>query len=66
MALLAYKPYRTWVAMQLCLIAAALRNLWTKEVVWRKEDKTPANRGAGPCGGPDGRWGEEARPGGGA
>ncbi len=42
LALLAYKPYRTWVAMQLCLIAAALRNLWTKEVAWRREEKAPS------------------------
>ncbi|MCC6003675.1 MAG: glycosyltransferase family 2 protein [Thermofilum sp.] len=37
--LLAYKPYRTWVAMQLYLIAAALRNLKTKEIAWEKEAK---------------------------
>jgi hypothetical protein len=37
--LLAYKPYRTWVAMQLYLMAAALRNLKTKEIAWEKEAK---------------------------
>ena len=35
----AYKPYRTWIAAQIYLIAAALRNLWTKEVVWQKQNK---------------------------
>ena len=39
LALLVYKPYRTWIAMQAYLIAAALRNLWTKEIVWKKEEK---------------------------
>jgi cellulose synthase/poly-beta-1,6-N-acetylglucosamine synthase-like glycosyltransferase len=37
--LLAYKPYRTWVAMQLYLMAAAIRNLKTKDIVWEKEAK---------------------------
>ena len=38
----AYKPYRTWMAAQIYLIAAAVRNLWTKEVVWRKQNKDTA------------------------
>ena len=36
---LACKPYRTWVAMQLYLMAAAIRNLKTKEIAWEKEAK---------------------------
>ncbi|AET33421.1 glycosyltransferase [Pyrobaculum ferrireducens] len=39
LALLAHKPYRTWIAMQMYLMIAALRNLWTKEIMWKKEDK---------------------------
>ncbi|MGC8988461.1 MAG: glycosyltransferase family 2 protein, partial [Infirmifilum sp.] len=39
LTLLAYKPYRTWIVMQMYLIIAALRNLWTKEITWKKEDK---------------------------
>jgi len=30
------KPYRTWVLTQLYLIIATIRNIWTKEVAWRK------------------------------
>jgi glycosyltransferase involved in cell wall biosynthesis len=37
--LLAYKPYRTWVATQLYLIVAMLRNIWSKEIAWRKQAK---------------------------
>jgi hypothetical protein len=37
--LLAYKPYRTWVATQLYLIVAMLRNMWSKEIAWRKQAK---------------------------
>jgi cellulose synthase/poly-beta-1,6-N-acetylglucosamine synthase-like glycosyltransferase len=37
--LLAYKPYRTWVTMQLYLMAAAVRNLKTKDIAWEKEAK---------------------------
>ncbi|MEL9909415.1 MAG: glycosyltransferase family 2 protein [Desulfurococcus sp.] len=37
--LLAYKPYRAWITLQLYLIIAALRNLWTKEIVWEKQMK---------------------------
>ena len=37
--LLAIKQYRTWVVQQFHLIVAGLRNLWSKELVWRKEMK---------------------------
>jgi len=37
--LLLYKPYRTWITTQLYLIAAAIRNLWTKEIAWEKQEK---------------------------
>jgi len=37
--LLAYKPYRMWIATQAYLMAAAVRNLWTKEIVWEKQTK---------------------------
>jgi len=33
------EPYRTWVTMQLCLIAGSVRNLYTKEIVWTKQSK---------------------------
>ena len=38
-SLLALKPFRTWVATQTYLVIATLRNLWTKELVWRKQEK---------------------------
>ena len=38
-ALLAVRQYRTWVAQQLYLLMGALRNLWTKEIVWSKQAK---------------------------
>jgi len=38
-AALAFRPYRTWAAAQLYLMAAAVRNLWDKELVWEKQDK---------------------------
>ena len=37
--LLIYKPYRTWITTQLYLAIASIRNLWTKETVWRKQTK---------------------------
>ena len=40
LAALLYKPYRAWVAMQLYLMAGAVRNLWTRDLAWRKEEKT--------------------------
>ena len=39
LALLLYKPYRTWITTQLYLLAAMIRNLWTREIVWRKTEK---------------------------
>ncbi|AFL66417.1 glycosyltransferase family 2 protein [Desulfurococcus amylolyticus] len=36
LALLLFKPYRAWIATQLYLIAAAVRNLWTRELAWEK------------------------------
>lgn len=41
-ALTIYKPYRTWVATQLYLMIAALRNLKTKDIVWEKQAKVNA------------------------
>ncbi|AFK50620.1 glycosyl transferase, family 2 [Thermogladius calderae 1633] len=38
--LLLYKPYRAWVATQAFLVIAMVRNLWTKELVWRKQGKS--------------------------
>ncbi|MEL9909437.1 MAG: glycosyltransferase family 2 protein [Ignisphaera sp.] len=37
--LLIYMPYRTWITTQLYLLIAMVRNLWTKEIVWRKTEK---------------------------
>ncbi|MCD6469792.1 glycosyltransferase family 2 protein, partial [Candidatus Bathyarchaeota archaeon] len=31
-----YQVFRTWVIQQVYLIMAALRNLWTKELIWSK------------------------------
>ncbi|MEM1604681.1 MAG: glycosyltransferase family 2 protein [Fervidicoccaceae archaeon] len=39
-ALLALRPYRTWVATQVYLIAASVRNLWTREIAWEKQGKS--------------------------
>jgi hypothetical protein len=39
-ALLIFKPYRTWVATQVYLVIAAIRNLWTKEIAWEKQKKS--------------------------
>jgi cellulose synthase/poly-beta-1,6-N-acetylglucosamine synthase-like glycosyltransferase len=38
-ALLILKPYRTWIATQIYLIVASVRNLWVKEIVWEKYEK---------------------------
>jgi uncharacterized membrane protein (DUF485 family) len=38
--LLAFKPYRTWIATQLYLVAASVRNLWNREITWGKQAKT--------------------------
>lgn len=40
-AALLYKPYRAWVAGQIYLMAAALRNIWNKELIWQKQEKPP-------------------------
>ena len=40
LALLILKPYRTWVATQVYLITASVRNLWTKEIAWEKQGKS--------------------------
>jgi len=40
LALLILKPYRTWVATQVYLITASVRNLWTKEIAWEKQEKS--------------------------
>jgi uncharacterized membrane-anchored protein len=37
--LLVLRPYRTWVATQAYLITATVRNLWTKEIAWEKQEK---------------------------
>jgi len=37
--LLAFKPYRTWIMTQLYLVIASIRNLWTRELAWRKQAK---------------------------
>ncbi|MCX8204987.1 MAG: glycosyltransferase [Candidatus Nezhaarchaeota archaeon] len=37
--LLALKPYRTWITTQLYLIAGAIRNLYSREIVWTKQSK---------------------------
>jgi len=39
-ALLIFKPYRTWVVTQAYLIIASVRNLWTKKIVWEKQKKS--------------------------
>jgi cellulose synthase/poly-beta-1,6-N-acetylglucosamine synthase-like glycosyltransferase len=39
-ALLILKPYRTWVATQVYLITASIRNLWTREIAWEKQEKS--------------------------
>jgi cellulose synthase/poly-beta-1,6-N-acetylglucosamine synthase-like glycosyltransferase len=35
-ALLVLRMYRTWVTQQLYLVIAAVRNLWTREIMWSK------------------------------
>ncbi|MEM2780198.1 MAG: glycosyltransferase family 2 protein, partial [Candidatus Bathyarchaeia archaeon] len=37
--LLAFLPYRTWMAMQLYLLTATIRTLFRKELVWMKQKK---------------------------
>ena len=38
-AALAIKPYRSWTAAQLYLMAATVKNLRDRELVWEKLDK---------------------------
>jgi hypothetical protein len=38
-AALTLKPYRTWTAAQLYLMAAAVKNLWNRELIWEKQEK---------------------------
>jgi cellulose synthase/poly-beta-1,6-N-acetylglucosamine synthase-like glycosyltransferase len=38
-ALLTLKPYRTWIATQVYLVIASIRNIWTKEIAWEKQEK---------------------------
>jgi cellulose synthase/poly-beta-1,6-N-acetylglucosamine synthase-like glycosyltransferase len=38
-AALVLKPYRTWVAVQLYLMVAAVKNLRNRELVWEKQEK---------------------------
>ena len=37
--LLMLKPFRTWIASQTYLAIAMLRNIWTKEIIWGKQEK---------------------------
>ncbi|GAB6948044.1 glycosyltransferase [Vulcanisaeta sp. JCM 16161] len=39
LALLSVRFFRTWVITQVILVVAAIRNLWNKELVWRKIEK---------------------------
>jgi hypothetical protein len=34
--LLVLKSYRTWILQQFYLVIAAVRNLWTREIIWSK------------------------------
>ncbi|MEM4449094.1 MAG: glycosyltransferase [Fervidicoccaceae archaeon] len=34
--LLLFKPYKIWIETQLQLILATIKNLWTKEIIWKK------------------------------
>ncbi|MEM4888965.1 MAG: hypothetical protein QXJ64_05965 [Thermosphaera sp.] len=36
LALAALRDYRTWILTQIALIVAAVRNIWTKDIVWSK------------------------------
>lgn len=36
LALTTLKDYRTWILAQAALIIAAVRNIWTKDIVWSK------------------------------
>jgi hypothetical protein len=34
--LLIYKPFRTWIATQVYLIVGMIRNIFSREIIWRK------------------------------
>lgn len=36
---LAYAPFRAWALNQLILVAAAVRNLYARDIVWEKQEK---------------------------
>ena len=38
--LLVFKPYRTWILNQIFLMIAQIRNLRSKELIWRKQRKS--------------------------
>ncbi|KUO91799.1 MAG: glycosyl transferase [Thermocladium sp. ECH_B] len=38
-AAIAWGPYRTWMLQQVYLLAASLRNTYTKELIWSKQEK---------------------------
>jgi len=38
-ATIAWKPYRTWMLQQIYLLVASLRNIYTKELIWSKQEK---------------------------
>lgn len=31
-----YRPYRTWAVMQIYLMAASVRNIWDRQLIWKK------------------------------
>ncbi|MEM4947490.1 MAG: hypothetical protein QXH05_05025, partial [Thermosphaera sp.] len=36
LALIALRVYRTWILAQIALIVAAVRSIWTKDIMWSK------------------------------
>ncbi|WP_231818674.1 hypothetical protein [Thermoproteus tenax] len=36
---LAYAPFRAWALNQLILVAASVRNLYARDIVWEKQEK---------------------------
>lgn len=38
-ALLTNSLFRTWITTQIILATASIKNLWNKEVIWKKEEK---------------------------
>jgi hypothetical protein len=39
LTLLTYKPFRIWVATQTYLIVGMIRNIFSREIIWRKLGK---------------------------